>query len=572
MTLPLPNNIVPNDDPTIAGLSGGNIVPGVANQGAAQGVSTAPIAVDDEGNPGSDAGSQPGTDNASVGQHVLHGLSGILSHLGAGLEGAANVGTAPKGAGALYGFSKGAQGYADVRRQQTQDAQKKAQQQFENDEKTKADKRADVLLQNNTASTNAEVALHNAQLIGATHADQQAQALAPYMIAEEKSKLDNINNQRTAAEVDLKKHLIEAGVSADELEEDFQTIAQLPPGTAQNASAGKVMGVGNGQAAANGEDKDGVHLISNPQEVLGRKLQKDTQILTGYQPNKNGGFDPIKKTVSAGTTLSSVLAAHDAAMDQLSQQQDQLSKSTKQRLENVQIRNQQAEADQHVLAGQLIKKQLDDPDSLTPKEVHELQKSGQSESSKSQKDYNTFLQSANSIQGSIRASKNGNELASAVLPLQGTLFITTAEGVKRINETELSAVKGSGDIVRRGVNAYQAFINGDTSQGTKNDLANLIDVYKTAKYQQYINNEAVTAKNYRLGDKESVFDQNGKPTTLGAAQEKLNPTAQGDAGKVHAKLADFAQATATKEHGTLYTDDGKTWYKPDGSIYQPPAR
>jgi hypothetical protein len=39
------------------------------------------------------------------------------------------------------------------------------------------------------------------------------------------------------------------------------------------------------------------------------------------------------------------------------------------------------------------------------------------------------------------------------------------------------------------------------------------------------------------------------------------------ASKVHANLGDFKQASATQEHGILYTDDGKTWYTSDGSVY-----
>jgi hypothetical protein len=40
------------------------------------------------------------------------------------------------------------------------------------------------------------------------------------------------------------------------------------------------------------------------------------------------------------------------------------------------------------------------------------------------------------------------------------------------------------------------------------------------------------------------------------------------ASKVHANMNDFKQITPTKEHGNLYTDDGKTWFTPDGTIYE----
>jgi hypothetical protein len=55
---------------------------------------------------------------------------------------------------------------------------------------------------------------------------------------------------------------------------------------------------------------------------------------------------------------------------------------------------------------------------------------------------------------------------------------------------------------------------------------------------------------------------------LGYYAKQQPGDAQGAAGKVHKNMADFKQATPTKEHGTLYTDDGQTWYAHDGSVYK----
>ena len=63
--------------------------------------------------------------------------------------------------------------------------------------------------------------------------------------------------------------------------------------------------------------------------------------------------------------------------------------------------------------------------------------------------YSDFLSSANTLKQSLAAAGNGNEMAAAIAPLQGTLFITTTEGVKRINETELQGVSGAGSLVQR---------------------------------------------------------------------------------------------------------------------------
>ena len=49
-------------------------------------------------------------------------------------------------------------------------------------------------------------------------------------------------------------------------------------------------------------------------------------------------------------------------------------------------------------------------------------------------------------------------MAAAVAPLQGTLFITTSEGVRRINETELRGVTGAGSLVQRMIQWVLGFI------------------------------------------------------------------------------------------------------------------
>jgi hypothetical protein len=59
------------------------------------------------------------------------------------------------------------------------------------------------------------------------------------------------------------------------------------------------------------------------------------------------------------------------------------------------------------------------------------------------------------------------------------------------------------------------------------------------------------------------FSTGGK---IGNAPQ-VAPSSGSPASKVHAVMGDFKQSTPTKEHGLLYTDDGKTWYTHDGNIY-----
>lgn len=571
--LPIPmavNNPAYAEDPSMAGLSG-NIVPGVADNGPAQGVGTgAPApASGGEGSLDNKANEPDDSANQDVVHNVQQGLSGILSHLGAGLA-AANVGTAPKGAGALYGFTKAAGNYHDIRRQEIQDDQKKQQQQFENNEKMKSDKRADTMLQNSTDQAKAEIALHNAQLIAAQHGDQQAQALAPYMIAEEKSKLDTINNQRVSAEQDLKKHLLEAGVSADELEDDFQAISELPPNTGQNAAKGNVMGIGNAQQPAPGQDQDGVHLISNPQEVLSRKLQKDTQILTGYKPNKSGGFDPVMRTVSAGTTLSSVLAAHDSAMEQLSQQQEQLTNATTQRVKEAQIKRDAAETNKanagewkiDAATGQMYNDRTGEikTGAGAPAGNTWQPKVGESEKTKTNLAENVG-ENAESIKQILERRPD----------LVGVISgrITNVEQLVGNNDADLSKIGiaiqnlAKASVGIHGMRSYQGVEAGEKAM--LNGFHNGPDAIKGALDEQ--EQSAQTFIDSTRSKDFGTHSANGGVGNFYARQ--LTQTPKGTpASQLHMSFKDFAHNGNVQGVGKLYTDDNKTYYKADGTLYQ----
>ena len=131
--------------------------------------------------------------------------------------------------------------------------------------------------------------------------------------------------------------------------------------------------------------------------------------------------------------------------------------------------------------------------------ANETQRQGISNLQKQSDTYSQFLSMANSLKNSLAAAEDGNEMAAAVAPLQGTLFVTTAEGVKRINQTELGNVAGAGSLVQR--------INGELGKQTgkgplsdqlKQDMASLVDLYTASKYDVYKNQAAYTQKLHGL--------------------------------------------------------------------------
>ena len=148
----------------------------------------------------------------------------------------------------------------------------------------------------------------------------------------------------------------------------------------------------------------------------------------------------------------------------------------------------------------------------------ELQRQGISNLQKQSDTYTQFLATANSLKNSLAAAQDGNQLAAAVAPLQGTLFITTSEGVKRINETELSSVAGAGSLVQRIEGSLGKLGgSGPLSPQLKSDMAKLVDLYTTAKYGQYQKQAAYTQKLHGLDtEKTPILDKDGNITSGGA--------------------------------------------------------
>src|SRR5581483_3386519 len=66
-----------------------------------------------------------------------------------------------------------------------------------------------------------------------------------------------------------------------------------------------------------------------------------------------------------------------------------------------------------------------------------------------EKPYLEAREKADTLRTVIAAAQNGNMEAASVTPLLATLGLTTMEGVKRINSTELQQVSGAGSLLTR---------------------------------------------------------------------------------------------------------------------------
>lgn len=110
--------------------------------------------------------------------------------------------------------------------------------------------------------------------------------------------------------------------------------------------------------------------------------------------------------------------------------------------------------------------------------------------------YSEFAGKANILKANIQLAKDGNEMAAAISPLAGTLFIVKGEGnVSRINETEVRGLKDAGDLVTKINGAISKLTTGSVwPDSLKNDMVKLVDIYTDAKYESYKKQAAYTVK------------------------------------------------------------------------------
>ena len=162
----------------------------------------------------------------------------------------------------------------------------------------------------------------------------------------------------------------------------------------------------------------------------------------------------------------------------------------------------------------------------------ELQKQGVASLQKQSDAYSQFATTAASLKSSLAAAKNGNELAAAVAPLQGTLFITTAEGVKRINETELKGVSGAGSLVQRINGALSKTKGGGPlSDSLKDDMAKLVDIYTDSKYSGYEKQAKYTQKLHGLDPTTTpILDRDGNIVMTDDSSSQSGQAAKGGQG------------------------------------------
>jgi len=179
----------------------------------------------------------------------------------------------------------------------------------------------------------------------------------------------------------------------------------------------------------------------------------------------------------------------------------------------------------------------------------------------------------------VAQAKNGSQLAASLEPAMTVLGVNSFAGVHRISPTEYEAAGPAvGSLYRRLNAVLDKAGKGAVPSATLSEVNGIMDALIRGKYQTSLSSTQQIVANAGIPtNRIFVPDPNnfGALTTLDKIPATGNQTGPqsapavpgSPASKIHAHMGDFKQITPTKEHGNLYTDDGKIWYTSDGTIY-----
>lgn len=144
--------------------------------------------------------------------------------------------------------------------------------------------------------------------------------------------------------------------------------------------------------------------------------------------------------------------------------------------------------------------------------------------------------------------------------------ITTVEQMIGNNDPDISAL---GNHIHNMAMANSGVHGFRSQEGVKETENNLLNQFKNgpAAVDGAVDANVASVQTFIDNARPDTYPTHSKNGGAGFYYQGQAGRAQNDAAQVHAKMSDFKQVTPTKEHGNLYTDDGKTWYTQDGHIY-----
>ena len=124
--------------------------------------------------------------------------------------------------------------------------------------------------------------------------------------------------------------------------------------------------------------------------------------------------------------------------------------------------------------------------------------------------YRTAHQGAQGIRAAVDDAMQGGKMSARMLPLEGALEITTANGVHRINRTEVDQYAGGGSLYDRLVGALKGGGTGiPFTNEIMQDMKHLADLQEKGAYENYKGAYDSATKRYHLQDEKPLPEPSG---------------------------------------------------------------
>lgn len=127
-----------------------------------------------------------------------------------------------------------------------------------------------------------------------------------------------------------------------------------------------------------------------------------------------------------------------------------------------------------------------------------------------EKQYRTAQQGANTMRDMLASANAGNKMSGQMLPLEGALAITTAQGVHRINRTEVDQYQGGGTLYDSVAGRLGKLATGQPMDASlRADVEKLTDIQEKAAYQNYKDAYGSATRRYGLTGEQALPEPGG---------------------------------------------------------------
>jgi hypothetical protein len=135
----------------------------------------------------------------------------------------------------------------------------------------------------------------------------------------------------------------------------------------------------------------------------------------------------------------------------------------------------------------------------------QMQQKGRGLLDKAEGQYRMAQQSANTVRDMVGMADRGNKMGAQMLPLEGALEVTTSQGVKRINRSEIDQYAGGGSMFDRIAGEVGKLAKGQPIPANiRQDIRQLADVQEAAAYNNYRNAHTSAVQRYNLQDEQPL--------------------------------------------------------------------